>query len=90
MKAIDLIYEKLQEGEVFGTVDIHRLGGTYFHEVLGLHNNYIHWCRYGSSANKNTKKDLKWVIEEIFGMTPEEFLYAYTPYSKYKKFENID
>ena len=85
MSALKLIYDKLLAGEEFGTIDQHRLGGTYFWRVLSADKQYIRWCHYGSSANKRTMEDLKWIITVIFRMTPEEFLYKYTTYSEWKR-----
>ena len=86
MQALELIWNKLQNGESFGEVLPHRLGGMFFWDVLCLSptGEYIRWRNYGSSANKNTKKDLKWILTEIFKMTPEEFIKKYTTYTKYK------
>ena len=86
---LEKIYKMLQDGEEFGEVLPHRLGGTFFWDVLCLSPNmkYIRWRHYGSSANKNTKKDLKWILAEIFHMTPEEFIRKYKTYSEYKKGE---
>lgn len=85
MSALKLIYAKLLEGESFGTVEPHRQGGTFFWDVLSADNTYIYWRCYGQSANKTSLQNLKWIIREIFRMTPEEFLYTYMTYSKYKE-----
>ena len=88
MSALKLIYDKLLAGEEFGTIDQHRLGGTYFWTVLSADNTYIRWCHYGSSANKTSLKNLKWILTEIFRMTPEQFLFEYTTYSEWKQIDN--
>ena len=87
MQALELIWEKLQNGESFGEIIPHRLGGTFFWDVLCLSptKQYIRWRNYGSSANKNTTKDLAWILSEIFKMTPEKFMAKYTTYAEYKK-----
>ena len=87
MSALEKIYEMLQNGESFGEILPHRLGGVFFWDVLCLSptGEYIRWRNYGSSANKNTKKDLRWILTEIFKMTPEEFMEKYTTYAEYKK-----
>ena len=33
---------------------------------LWLNNKYIFWRHYGQSANKNTLKDLRWILKVIF------------------------
>lgn len=90
MSAFELIWKKLQDGEMFGEILPHRLGGTFFWYVLCLSptKQYIRWRNYGSSANKNTKKDLKWILTEIFKITPEEFLAKYKTYAEYKRGES--
>ena len=35
------------------------------------------WSHYGSSANKATKKDLLWIITQVFDLTPEQFEQKY-------------
>lgn len=37
----------------------------------------IGWEHYGSSCEKNTLKNLNWIIKEIFNMTPSEFVNEY-------------
>ena len=88
MTALKLIYSKLIAGEVFGKIDEHRLGGTYFWDVLWMNNNYINWRNYGSSANKISLQNLRWILTEIFKLTPEQFLYNYTTYNEWKRIDN--
>ena len=90
MSALKLIYEKLFAGEIFGTIDKHRLGATYFWDVLAMSpdKQYIRWTHYGSSSNKMNLKNLNWILTEIFKTTPEQFLYDYTTYSEWKKVNN--
>lgn len=85
MSSLKLIFQKLLEGEVFGKIDKHRQGGTYFWDVLSADNEYIYWRNYGSSANKLSLQNLKWILTEIFKMTPEQFLYNYTTYNEWKR-----
>lgn len=91
MSSLKFIYDKLQQGEIFGSIEKHRLGGTYFWDVMcignGVGGNYIFWRHYGSSANRVSLQNLKWILKEIFKMTPEEFLYKYTTYSEYKRID---
>lgn len=37
----------------------------------------IGWRHYGQSANSKKKSELKWIIEVIFRMTPEQFVNKY-------------
>ena len=89
---LEKLYEMLNNGETFGEILPHRLGGTFFWDVLSVSpvgKKYIRWRHYGSSANKNTKKDLAWILREIFKMTPEEFMEKYTTYAEYKRSEAV-
>lgn len=91
MSALKIIYKKLQNGEIFGKIEPHRMGGTYFWDVLWAYNiqaqKYICWRHFGESANKFRLTDLKWVIEVIFRTTPEQFLFDYTTYSEWKRID---
>ena len=88
MSSLKFIFRKLLEGEVFGIIDKHRQGGSYFWEVLSADNMYIRWRHYGESANKTSVTNLKWILTEIFKMTPEEFLFTYTTYNEWKRINN--
>ena len=47
----------------------------YFNSVLyRTANGNIGWEHFGSSANKFTLHDLRWIIETIFDDTPSHFL----------------
>lgn len=83
MSAIKFIYRKLLDGEVFGRIEEHRMGGTYFWDVLSADKEYIYWRHYGEGANKTIIENLRWILKNIFEMTPEEFLYNYTTYHEY-------
>jgi len=85
MPSLKLIYDKIRAGEIFGKIDKHRLGGSYFWDVLWIENGFIHWRNYGSSANKISLKNLKWIIENIFKTTAEQFLFDYTTYNEWKR-----
>ena len=85
MTALKLIYDRLLAGESFGKIDQHRQGGTYFWDVLYFDGTYICWRHYGSSANKASLQNLKWIMTNIFNMTPEQFLYEHTTYSEWKR-----
>ena len=88
MRAYKLIYSMLLSGESFGTINQFRLGGTYFHDVLSTDKTYIRWTHYGSSANKTSLENLKWILTNIFKTTPEQFLLDYTTYSEWKRINN--
>lgn len=85
MTALKLIYDKLKQGVVFGKIDPLRLGGTVFWEVLSADKSYIYWRNYGSSANKISLQNLKWILTDIFKTTPEQFLFDYTTYDEWKR-----
>ena len=78
------IYNNLQKGKVYGEYIQNRLTNkrdlfwSTLYIVLGNNGQkYICWRNYGSSCNKNTKKDLQWVLTNIFQMKPSEFLCKY-------------
>lgn len=85
MSSLKFIYDKLRAGEIFGKIEKHNQGGTYFWDVLSANNEYIYWTHYGSSANKVSLQNLKWILTEIFKTTPEQFLFDYTTYDEYKR-----
>lgn len=90
MTALDLIYEGIKKGTVYGKIEEHRLGGTYFWDVLGksLSGN-IWWRHAGSSCNKMSKKELAWILSVIFEMSPAEFLAQHTTYAEFKRISGI-
>ena len=76
-KILDEIYTNLQNRKVYGYV-VNKVRYPYFCEVLyKTMKGYIGWHNYGSSANKNTKEDLKFIIKKIFLLTPKEFVEKY-------------
>lgn len=85
MSSFKFIYDKLRAGEIFGKIDEHNQGGTYFWDVLRADNEYIYWTHAGSSANKLSFQNLKWILTTIFKTTPEQFLFDYTTYSEWKR-----
>lgn len=87
MSGLKFIYQKILDGEIFGKIDQHNQGGTYFWDVLSANRQYIYWKHYGSSANKTSLQNLKWILTEIFKMTPEQFLFNYTTYNEWKKID---
>lgn len=82
-KKLKEIYDNLQNNINYG-YDMTNVTFPVFHSVLYLvWNDIAHtekaigWNHYGSSANKNTLEDLKWVLDNIFEMTPTKFLNTY-------------
>lgn len=74
------IYNNIQAGKIYGEYWLN-VKYPFFSEVLyKTCGNYIGWTHYGSSANKNTKKELAWIISVIFDTTPEEFEKMYVIY----------
>ena len=81
--ALHTIYDNIKNGFIYG----------YYYEPtnpalkedklfwvvmsLTIHNN-IYWNNYGSSATKASIKNLKWLLDTIFGMTATEFMEKYT------------
>lgn len=85
--ALHQINQKLKNGEIFGKDVFSWPNGNgprfpYFHAVLSYGKDYngeniFRWTHYGSSANRATLKDLKWIITVIFKTTPSRFLQEY-------------
>jgi hypothetical protein len=46
MPALKFLYQRLLAGESFGVIEQHRLGGTYFWDVLHANNKYIYLIYY--------------------------------------------
>lgn len=99
-KKLKEIYNNLQAGITYGE-DMDKehhswITYPYFDTVLWLMANSPHtaeevigWRHYGSSANKNTVKDLKWILDVIFEMTPTEFLQKYIKNTDSKLEESV-
>lgn len=76
-QAIDKIYRDLNAGRRYGR-DILNVTYPYFSSALWITEcGNIGWQHYGSSAERNTKKDLNWIIKIIFKLSPVEFLSVY-------------
>lgn len=74
-EALKEIYYNLQLGKSYGKYDSYGFDAKLYlftSRVTGK--NLIGWRNYGSSANKNTLKDLKWIINTIFDTTAKEFI----------------
>ena len=96
MNATELLWKMLVDNrQMFGRVMPANNGnGTIFWQVMsvGTSNSgktIIRWTHYGSSANKCTRKDLAWILKEIFGMTSAEFLAEYMTYHDYLKIDQM-
>lgn len=76
--ALKRIYKNINAGKSYG-YNVVNVQYPYFSDVLyKTRSGFIGWTRYGSSANKNTLKELQWIITVIFKTTPEDFEKAYT------------
>ena len=81
--ALHQINQKLKNGEIFGQDVFKWANGTgprfpYFHAVLyyGTGRNgkkLFFWTHYGSSANRATLRELRFIIYTIFETTPSQF-----------------
>lgn len=81
MKALDIVYNNLKEGKIYGCFE--KRYTEYFSENLSYDNRTKSWIweHYGRSAEKATKKNLLWIINDIFRMDAEDFLKEYNCYS---------
>lgn len=59
------LLDDLNNGDAYGYY-VKNVEYPYFHAVLYASRNYIKWSNYGSSANRKTARDLKWIINYIF------------------------
>lgn len=75
------IYNNLKAGARYG--EYYALKYPAFHVALYINSSgkWICWHNGGSSANKNTLKDLIWIISVIFNRTPEQFVHDFSIYS---------
>lgn len=83
-KALEEIYYNLEDGKEYGyyydpsnPVIEEKL---FWWVLCGYWSNgkhYIGWRNFGQSANKFNKRELRWVLQIIFKMTPSEFIEAY-------------
>lgn len=72
-------YTREKINEIYNNL---KAGYSYSNGFSGMYyyNGYIHWNNFGSSAIKDSKKELKWLLEVIFDdVTPDDFE------KKYKK-----
>ena len=76
-KSIDEIYMNILSGKTYGRYikpSNPVLKSNIYSAVLSADDEYIYWCNYGSSATKNTKEYVLWIITHIFELTPEAFI----------------
>ena len=73
--AIDIIYQNLKNGQIYADY-LENVRFPMFYAVLSYDSmkRLFRWRHFGSSANKATKKELEWIITEIFKTTPENFM----------------
>ena len=76
--ALHNLYKKLKAGFVYGK-NIENVRYPYFHINLSYSQitHYLRWEHFGSSANKCTISDLKWILEVIFKTSAIGFLATY-------------
>ena len=94
-QALTAIYNAFNNGVQYGKFkywDYYNnrpFSNPYFHIMLCKHwcKNIFCWENFGSSANKATKKDLAWIIKEIFKTTPEKFLIEYMTNTEYERIQ---
>ena len=76
--ALDYIYNGLKSGKVYGHyMENVRFPSFYWNLCYDRIGNYFFWSNAGSSANKATKENLRWIIEGIFKTSPLAFLGKY-------------
>lgn len=78
-KALREIYDNLNAGYFYGDWRRYPSGERYFRMMLWTSDDdkYIYWENYGRSAHRNKISELKWIIENIFDTTAEQFLEDY-------------
>ena len=85
-EALNIIYKHLKAGHKFGKwIDNVRYPYFEVNLVMSLDGKYWRWQKYGSSANRANKKELKWVIETVFNMKPVVFLEEYQCRDKFNR-----
>lgn len=92
--ALNQIYYNLLSGQRYGK-DIFKFANgdgprfPYFSEAISYGTDrdgtkIFRWTHYGSSANRATKTELKWIIKTIFKMTAEQFQAEYITHDQSK------
>lgn len=72
---IQAIRESITSGTVFCGIESNRGIGT-----IRADKNLLFWNHFGSSANKNTNDDLRWIVETIFSNCSEIVPCEYSDY----------
>lgn len=96
-EALNTIYTEIMSGNSYGEILRYRAdhpdhpNRPYFSTVLYPITDitgkpiWIGWTYYGSSANKPTKESVAWIMQEVFVLTPAEFLSKYTVKSEWEE-----
>lgn len=71
-KALDRIYSRLNSGKVYGEY-LTNVRFPCFYPCLSCDGDFIHWRHFGTSANRNSRKELAWILEVIFQMSAVDF-----------------
>lgn len=79
----DFLYDELMKGTAFGRVSTDTRFPVFRAAIQRGRTIQTHrlfcWQHYGSSANNATKKDLRWLLKNIFELSATEFLQRYYP-----------
>lgn len=78
--ALDRIYNNIQAGKIYGEYRLDVKYPFFSEAIYKIGSDFIGYSSYGSSATKNTKEWLNWIITTIFETTPEEFEKMYVIY----------
>ena len=81
-RLLNVIYDNLKNGmkySIFRSWDYYNdepLQYPFFDTILYYDSikNLFYWSCFGNSANKATKKELKWILTNIFKCTAKEFI----------------
>lgn len=76
MTALKEIYNNINNGKKYGDI-VKNVKNPFFWTVLIADEKYIYWRHFGESANDNTMDALAWILENIFKLTPEDFIEKY-------------
>lgn len=92
-KTINEVYDNLNNGFIYATWQEDLRFPGYWAVMWKVTGNnfkpYIYWNNYGSSHEPFTKHYVKWLIEEIFRTTPEQFTKKYECVSEYDYYHAI-
>lgn len=76
------IYEDLKDGYIYAEW-LDNVTYPMWWAVLKYDRPYIAVRYFGGFTEKATLKDLKWTLDKIFKMTPQEFTEKYTKVNRY-------